>query len=177
VPVSILCLALAVQTTAAPQPPKATYDSKRDVTVYSTGDIRTAGYSGYGAAFEFPGKTFSMPTTVSMGFGALRLTHGQGPEHDQDTLHWNGVDSITISFQGKSLHFPAVHKWNVSTNAMATAFLGRALEESLSIDVTPDQFKQIAAADPLEIQLGKDKQDIKGKSLTPLKRLAATLGK
>jgi hypothetical protein len=172
---TLLCLAIALQAQGVLTPAKFVYDAKRNETVCSTGDVRTAGYSGYGARFEFPGKLFSMPATIAMGFGALRLTHGQGPEHDQELLHWNGVDSITISFGSHSLQFPAKHEFNVSTNQTVTAFLGRALEESLSITVSPAQLKQMATADEIEVHLGKDEQDIKGKSLLPLKRLAAAL--
>ena len=151
------------------------YDAKRNVTTYSTGDIRTAGYSGYGVRFEFPGKTFSKPTSIAMGFGALRLANGRGPEHDQELQHWKGVDSVTITFGSQALQLPATHEFMLSTNRTVTAFLGRAFEESLSVTLTPDQLKQLANADALQVQLGKDKQDIKGKSLGPLKQLAATL--
>jgi hypothetical protein len=54
-------------------------------------------------------------------------------------------------------------------------FLGRALEESLSISMTPSQFRNLASTDSIRVQLGKDVQIIKGKSLGPLKRLAACI--
>jgi hypothetical protein len=171
----IVWISLGQQIGSRPAPPKTTYDAKRDVTIYSTGDVRTAGYTGYGAQFEFPGKVFSMPLAVTLGFGALRLTHGRGPEHDQESLHWNGVESVTIVFGSQALKFPAKHDFVVSTNRSVTTFLGRGLEESLVISMTPDALKQIAASEAVEVQLGQDKQAIKGKSLVPLKKLAATL--
>jgi hypothetical protein len=171
----LICGVAACLVFQSPKPPVAKYDALRDVTTYSTGDVRTAGYSGYGAQFEFKGKTPSVPSSIDMGFGALRLSHGQGPDHDQELLHWNDVKSISIAFGGKTQEFPAVHAYKVSTNASVTTFLGRGLEESMSISLSPGQFKALAAADVLQVQIGTDKQDIKGKSLGPLKKLAACL--
>lgn len=161
--------------TQAPKPPVAKYDAKGGVTTYSTGDIRTAGNSGYGAQFEFRGKAPSIPSSISMGFGALRLTHGRGPEHDKEVLHWNDVKTISLTFSGKTQRYPAAHIVHVSTSRRVSMFLGRGLEEALSISLTPSQFKDLAAADSIQVKLGKDTQLIKGKSLGPLKRLAACI--
>jgi hypothetical protein len=171
--IALLLAALFVGQT--PKPPESKYDANREVTVYSTGDVHTAGYSGYGAQFEFPGKTPSAPSSISIGFGALRLTHGLAPDKDQTVLHWNDVKAISLDFGGKTLEFPAKHAFNVSTNPQVTMFLGRALEESLSISMTPSQFRNLASTDSIRVQLGKDVQIIKGKSLGPLKRLAACI--
>ncbi len=157
----------------SPKPPVAKYDARRDVTVYSTGDVRTAGYSGYGAQFEFRGKSPTAPASIDMGFGALRLS--SGPDQDQSRLHWNGVKTISISFAGHTQEFPAVHEFKVSTNPEVTIFLGRGLEESMSISLTPPQLKAIAAADSIRVQLGKDTQFISRKSLGPLRKLVACI--
>jgi hypothetical protein len=170
-----VCLLMACVASQAPKPPETRYDAKKDVTTYSTGDVRTAGYSGYGAQFEFRGKVPSAPLSISMGFGALRLTHGKGPEMDATVLHWKNVNSISLTFGGKTQDFPAVYTEHVSTNRQATMFLGRALEEAMSISLTPSQLKDLANADSIQVQLGKDTQIIKGKSLGPLKRLAACI--
>jgi hypothetical protein len=159
----------------APKPPVDKYDPKSDVTTYSTGDVRTAGNSGYGAQFEFRGKTQSIATSIAMGFGALRLTHGRGPEHEKEVLHWNDVKSISLTFSGKKQVYPASHIVHPSTNWRVARFLGRALEEALSISLTPAQFRDLASTDSIHVQLGKDTQVIRGKSLGPLKRLAACL--
>jgi hypothetical protein len=173
--VTVLCLAFVLQAKPEVKPAKFEYDPKRDVTVCSTGDVRTAGYTGYGANFEFPGKTFSMPKSISIGFGALRLTHGRSPDHDNEVLHWSRVDTITLTFGSQPLQLPAKQTYNVSKNQLVVTFMGRALEESLTTTLTPAQLKQIATSDELDVQLDTDKQEIKGKSLLPLKRLAAAL--
>ncbi len=172
---TVAFVAVACLVSQTPKPPEATYDAQRDVTTYSTGDVHTAGSSGYGARFECPGKTLSAPSSIAIGFGALRLTHGRGPDQDQALLHWKEVKAISLTFGGKTQEYPAVHTFNVSTNRQATMFLGRALEEALSISLTPSQFKDLAASDSVRVQLGKDQQIIRGKSLGPLKRLAACI--
>jgi hypothetical protein len=85
------------------------------------------------------------------------------------------VKSISLTFGGKTKDYPAVHTVEVSKNRQVTMFLGRALEEALSISLTPYEFKDLATADTVQVQLGKDIQIIKGKSLGPLKRLAASI--
>lgn len=169
------CSIVGLLVLQTPKPPVTTYDAKRDVTTYSTGDVHTAGYSGYSAHFDFPGKTPSAPSTVSLGFGSLRLTHGKPPDQDEKLLHWSQVKTVGISFGGKKQQYPAEHDYHVSTNKQVKMFLGRALEESLSISVTPAQFKELAASDSIQVELGEDVQVIKGKSLEPLKALAASL--
>jgi len=159
----------------APKPPVATYDAKSDITTYSTGDVRTVGNSGYGARYEFRGKTPRTPTSIAMGFGALRLTHGRAPERYKEVLHWNDVTTLSLTFNGKTLSYPTVHSVRESTNRTLIIALGRGLEEGLSISLTPSQFKDLAAADSIQVQLGRDTQIIKRKSLGPLKRLAACI--
>jgi hypothetical protein len=158
-----------------PKPPEVKYDAARDITTYSTGDVRTAGYSGYGAHFEFAGKTPTVPKSVDIGFGALRISKGSAPEQDLAALHWSDLKTISITWGGQSVEFPAAHDYKVSTNKQVTMFLGRGLEESLSISVSAAQFKALGAADSIRVQLGKDTQWIKGKGLAPLKKLAACI--
>jgi|GEM_PF-3795334 len=157
------------------KPPEEKYDAKRDVTTYSTGDVHTAGYSGYNAHFEFPGKAFSVPVSIELGFGSLRLAHGQPADQDQSLLHWKDVKTISLTYGGKTQDYPATQDWKVSTNKTVTTFLGRALEESLSITLTPAQLKDITGSDSVTVQLGKDSQTLKGKSLGPLKKLSACI--
>jgi hypothetical protein len=171
----VASLAAAHVAFQTPKPPHTEYDKKRKVTIWSTGDVRTAEYAGYRGFFEFPGKAFSAPASIDIGFGALRQTHGVGPEKYKSVLHWNDVKSIVMTFSGMSKDFPATHDFNVSKNELASVFLGDALEESLAISLTPSQFKEIAAADLVRVQLGKDTQVLKGKSLAPLKKLAACI--
>jgi hypothetical protein len=173
--ITIASLAVVAFVQQAPKPPQVEYDAKRDVTTYSTGDVQTQGHSGYGARFEFPGKTLSAPAVISIGFGALRLTHGAGPDQYQALLHWNDVKTVSLAFGGATHDYPATHAYSVSKNKQVLMFLGHALEESLSISLTSPQFRDIAAADTVQVQLGKDTQILKGKSLAPIKKLAACI--
>ncbi len=171
---TIACITLTGLFAQAPRPPEVTYDAQRNVMTYSTGDVRTAGFTGYGARYELHGKTPSAPTSISLLFGGLHRVN-VWRDGDQAALHWNGVTSIYLTFNGKTLQFPAVHKYNVSKNRKVALALGRALEESMSITLTPAQFKELATTDSIQVQLGRDTQLIRGKSLGPLKRLAACI--
>jgi hypothetical protein len=166
---------LLLALVAAPQPPKKTYDKKRDVTVYSTGDVRTGGLTGMSAEFEFPGKEPKRPATVHVGFGALRVPDADKPLPDDQLLKWPTVNEMTLRFGDTTLRLPAKEGWQVSRNSMVQMFYGHAVEEHVDVDLTPEQFTAMAACTQITVVIGKDSKTIKGGPMNTLRKLAAAI--
>ncbi len=159
----------------APQPPKKSYDAKKNVTTYSTGDVQTGDLSGMSANFEFPGKEPKRPIVVHMGIGALRVPDPEKPVSDTQLLHWTSVKEIDLQFGDTKLQLPAKEGWKVSRNGMVQIFYGHAVEEHVDTDLTPEQFAALSTSPKFTAVIGGDSQTIKGKSLAPLRKLAASI--
>ncbi len=172
---SILVASIVLGGSLPAKPPKVEYDALRNVTVYSTGDVRTGGYSGMSARYEFAGHDFVSPTKVTLGFGSLRLTHGGSADHDQELLHWSSTTPVVLTFSGKTQTYPSEHGFAVSKNKMVKLLFGRALEEHLDISVSTEDFVSMTQADEIDVTLGSDHESLKGKSLEPLRQLASTI--
>jgi hypothetical protein len=159
-----------------PAPPRHSYDPKRDVTTYSTGDLRTGGLTGMAADFEFPGKRPKRPATVGMGFGHLRVPNDQDNlPPDTSLLLWKGVTEVKLQFGDTQLTLPAQEGWRVSTRDAVLTFYGHAVEEHVDVNLTVDQFASLSAAPMFKVVIGKETRTIRGQSVAVLRRLAASI--
>ena len=156
-------------------PPKQSYDAKQDVTTYSSGDIRTGGMTGMSAEFTFPGKTPTRPALVSMGFGALRVPDHDHPQPDADLLQWKSVTMLDLTFAELKFSLPATEGFQVSRNKTVELLFGHAIEEHVSVQLTPDEFAEVVAAPEFTVKFGTETKTIKGKSLDLLRKLAASI--
>jgi hypothetical protein len=145
------------------------------VTTYSTGEVRTGGLTGMGAEFFFPGKAVARPETVTVGFGVLRTQPEDQTLPDDQLLHWKDVTSVTIEFSGQTVTFPAVEGYRVSPNKTVQLMFGRALEEHVDVKMPTPQYLLFAAAPEFKVEFGTEKRTVKGKSLDPMRRLAACI--
>jgi hypothetical protein len=172
----MLCAVFALHL-AFQQPPRQSFDKATNQTTYSTGDIRTGGLTGMSVEFKFPGTTPTRPSTVNMGFGALRTHDDNDQKTDEDLLQWKGLTSITIQADGQTLTLSAKPGWRVSKNSAVQIFYGHAVEEFVNVPVSPAQYVGFANAPQLIVQIGTDKRTLKGKTMETLRKLADSIPK
>ena len=171
---TIAFLALTGAQTAS-APPKQSYDSKLDATTFSAGEVRTGGMTGMGADFQFAGKIPTRPALINVGFGTLRTPQGDPPQPDDKLLHWKTVTSVTLKYAGQSLSLPAVAGYRVSTNKTVQLIYGHALEEYVSVKLPTDEYIALVEAPEFTVVIGSETRTVKGKSLDPLRKLAASI--
>lgn len=171
---AVLALSVALQAPPA-LPPKHSYDSKLDVTTYSSGDIRTGEMSGMSAEFTFPGKIPARPGFVSMGFGSLRVPDQAHHQPDVALQQWKDVTRVDLEYGKLTLSLPATQGFQVSHNKMVELFFGHAIEEHVNIKLTPEQYIELVGSPAFQVRFGKESETIKGKALVPLRKLAASI--
>lgn len=157
------------------KPPKQEYDASRQVSVFSTGDIRTGGLTGMGAEYEFPGKAPIRPSFVKVSFGALRVHSPNDSKSDEGLLVWKETKNLSLRFGTTTYELPLKEVWNETRNKLARMIYGHALEEHVDVQMTVEQFLAFADANEVTVTIGPEQKIIRFKSLGPVRQLAKTI--